>query len=149
MNANASRQVIEALRATGPWGLTDEELVEASGLHRLTAPARRSELTQAGLVVSSGKTRLTTTGKSATVWVLATVANEGVQAITVHRAGPVIITRGGDRLQVCRSCGASFPPEFPEGAAVFERTGAFTDTRPIGIRFSSCRRARRIAGTRA
>ena len=98
------------------------------------------------LVVDSGMTRLTSSGLTATVWTTATVASEvSSQPVTMHVAGPSILTRGGDRLQVCRSCGVSLSPSFPDGATAFEQGGAFTSARPVGITFRSCQRTRRAA----
>jgi hypothetical protein len=50
-------------------GLTDEELAFRTGFRINSANKRRGELMKAGLVVDSGRRRLTTSGSEAIVWV--------------------------------------------------------------------------------
>ena len=52
-----------------PEGLTDDDLEELTGWRHQTVSARRRELVLAGLVVDSGRTRATSSGRQATVWV--------------------------------------------------------------------------------
>jgi hypothetical protein len=59
-------KVLEAIR-TSLHGLTDEQLVEVTGLAPNTARPRRIELQQAGLIESCG-TRATKSGRQAQVW---------------------------------------------------------------------------------
>lgn len=60
--------VLAAIIAAGPCGLTDQEGMVITGIGEPYRP-RRIGLTQAGTVIDSGRTRLTTSGRSATVWV--------------------------------------------------------------------------------
>lgn len=55
-----------------PDGLTDEELVERTGLLANTARPRRIDLVADGAVVDSGRVRLTRSGRKAVIWVVAT-----------------------------------------------------------------------------
>jgi len=67
---SSRRRVLDAIRAAGDRGRTDEELSIELGLRwRSTAP-RRNELLNGGWVVDSGRRRRTTSGASAAVWVL-------------------------------------------------------------------------------
>jgi hypothetical protein len=52
-------------------GLTDEQMQDMLGMGASTQRPRRVELVQAGLVRDSGRTRLTRSGRKATVWVAA------------------------------------------------------------------------------
>ena len=61
--------VLAALRGAGAGGGTDEQIQHWLGLDPSTARPRRVELVQAGLVRDSGQTRLTRSGRQATVWV--------------------------------------------------------------------------------
>lgn len=58
-----------ALELAGQNGLTDEEIGERTGLGGNTVRPRRGELERTGLVVDSGRTRPTKSGRRATVWV--------------------------------------------------------------------------------
>ena len=51
-------------------GFTDDELEVRLALLHQTASARRRALVQKGLIVDSGETRPTRSGRKATVWVL-------------------------------------------------------------------------------
>lgn len=61
-------QVLRAIRATAD-GLTDEQVQAACAMNPSTQRPRRVELVRAGLVVDSGRTRATTSGRQAVVWV--------------------------------------------------------------------------------
>lgn len=61
--------VYAAIRDAGEHGLTDEEMLQATGLQPSTGRPRRVELVQAGRVRDSGKTRRTASNRSAVVWV--------------------------------------------------------------------------------
>lgn len=63
------RAIMEHLRAFG--GSTDEELQENLIIAQNTQRPRRRELQQAGLVIDSGRTRATRSGRQAVVWTLA------------------------------------------------------------------------------
>jgi hypothetical protein len=60
-------RILDLLRVS-PRGATDEELQVALGLDGSTERPRRGELAKGGLVVESGATRLTRSGKHAIVW---------------------------------------------------------------------------------
>lgn len=70
--ARLREAVCEAIRAAGADGLTDEEMLSATGLQPSTGRPRRVELVQAGRVIDSGRTRRTKSGRSAVVWVTTT-----------------------------------------------------------------------------
>lgn len=59
-------QVLAAIREHG--GLTDNQGIYLTGLSPSTYRPRRIELVQRGLVVDSGETRLTDSGRKAVVW---------------------------------------------------------------------------------
>ena len=62
------RQVLEAIRASGAHGMTDDEAEQALGLRHQTASARRRELVLSGHVADTGERRQTRSGRLATVW---------------------------------------------------------------------------------
>lgn len=62
------RTVFEAIRISAH-GLTDQEIVEVTGLKENTARPRRVELCEAGLITNAG-TRPTTSGRQANVWIV-------------------------------------------------------------------------------
>lgn len=72
-NAGTQRaRVLDCLReytASVYVGLTDNEMQFILHMNPSTQRPRRVELVRAGLVVDSGKTRLTPSGKRAVVWV--------------------------------------------------------------------------------
>ena len=61
--------VLQAIRDAGAEGLTDEKGTEVSGIEPNTYRPRRIELMEQNLIVDSKKTRLTRSGRSATVYV--------------------------------------------------------------------------------
>lgn len=65
------RRVLECLKRRGAWGGTDAELQDELGLAVSSEVPRRNALMNKGLIVDSGRTRPTRTGRSATVWVAA------------------------------------------------------------------------------
>jgi hypothetical protein len=65
------KAVLRALRRSRGGGLTDEQILQRSGLGPNTARPRRIDLTRMGLVRDSGRTRKTASGRPATVWVAA------------------------------------------------------------------------------
>lgn len=67
--ATLRRLVLEAIAVAGADGLTDEEVIQKTGIQPSTARPRRIDLVRAGLVRDSRQTRKTTSGRSATVWV--------------------------------------------------------------------------------
>jgi len=62
------QQVLRAIVASGRRGMTDEELQEELHINPSTQRPRRIELVDAGLVVDSGQTRPTRSGRQAVVW---------------------------------------------------------------------------------
>lgn len=69
-DSNRLRSVVyAAIRGAGPDGLTDEEGIERTGLSPSTYRPRRVELVAGGMVVDSGRTRKTASGRKAAVWV--------------------------------------------------------------------------------
>ena len=56
--------------ACGPHGFTDDEMMTDFGSTRSTYRTRRSELTRAGLIMDTGRTRLLPTRRSAIVWAI-------------------------------------------------------------------------------
>ena len=65
------RRVYQYLRDQGANGATDQEIQKALQMRPSTECPRRLELQEQGLVVDSGKRRLTESGRKATVWVIA------------------------------------------------------------------------------
>jgi hypothetical protein len=69
--AETDRQrVLKYIRAA--YGATDEMIATALCLNPSTARPRRVELVRLGLIVDSGRTRLTSSGRAATIWESAT-----------------------------------------------------------------------------
>ena len=64
----ARRRVYEAIRDSGPRGMTDEEVIDTTGMAPNTARPRRVELHRQGYIVLAGFTRPTRSGKRAQVW---------------------------------------------------------------------------------
>jgi hypothetical protein len=56
--------------AQGPSGFTDDDMMDHFGSIRSTYRTRRSELTRAGLIVDTGRTRVLPTRRHATVWAI-------------------------------------------------------------------------------
>jgi transcription initiation factor IIE alpha subunit len=63
------RQVLSLLRWRKAYGATDEEMQDHLKMNPSTQRPRRVELVNRKLVVDSGRTRLTRSGRKATVWV--------------------------------------------------------------------------------
>lgn len=63
-------QLLEWLMCSGTYGLTDEGM-QLLGMAQNTQRPRRRELQQAGLIADSGRTRPTSSGRQAVVWILA------------------------------------------------------------------------------
>lgn len=65
--------VLEFLKDRRYWGIdgaTDEEIQDELEMPQNTARPRRVELVRAGLVIDSGRSRPTKSGRMATVWVV-------------------------------------------------------------------------------
>ena len=56
--------------AQGPHGFTDDDLGNYFRSFRSTYRSRRSELTRAGLIMDTGRTRLLPTRRSAIIWTI-------------------------------------------------------------------------------
>lgn len=69
-------QVLAYIRSRGASGATDQEIQDALGMSGDTERPRRRELQTAGLIVDSGKTRSTPSGRAAVVWVAAASSQE-------------------------------------------------------------------------
>jgi len=63
------RDVLLALRSWRQEGATDQEIQDALSMDPSTERPRRVDLVKRGLVKDSGRTRLTRSGRKATVWV--------------------------------------------------------------------------------
>jgi len=61
-------QVLGAIKRSLEYGCTDEEIQTQLGMNPSTQRPRRIELVSAGLVVDSGLTRPTASGRQAIVW---------------------------------------------------------------------------------
>ena len=62
--------VLNFVRSRREHGATDQEICGGLDIPSDTGRPRRCELVNAGLLVDSGRTRLTRSGRAATVWVL-------------------------------------------------------------------------------
>lgn len=69
-------QVLAYIRSRGASGATDQEIQEHLDMSGDTERPRRRELQQAGLIVDSGQTRLTPSGRAAVCWVAAAGTQE-------------------------------------------------------------------------
>lgn len=65
----------------GSKGKNDERIAEDAGVRLNSAPPRRKELVDAGLVEDSGRTMLTTTGRFATAWRLTDAGREALRKL--------------------------------------------------------------------
>ena len=61
-------QMLEFIRSAPATGYTDEEMQNLMAMHSNTQRPRRVDLVRSGLVIDSGITRLTTSGRDAVVW---------------------------------------------------------------------------------
>ena len=67
---NLQQAVYAYAYAVGPHGFTDDDLGNYFRSFRSTYRSRRSELTRAGLIMDTGRTRLLSTRRQATVWAI-------------------------------------------------------------------------------
>lgn len=77
--ATARARVLEAIRAAGDYGCTDEDLVDLLKMNPSTVRPRRIELVDRKLVQSSGRTRTTRSSGGrcrATVWVAVALGDQ-------------------------------------------------------------------------
>lgn len=72
--AKQRADVLAVIMGAGALGATDAEIETAIGIRAQSVSPRRGELRALGLVVDSGRRRLTPRGCPATVWVAATIA---------------------------------------------------------------------------
>lgn len=85
-HADTQREkVLSAIEGAGKKGMTDDEVEQALGMRHQTASARRRGLVIDGLVVDSGRTRKTRSGRAATVWVKAPEQTDIEEVIRVKR----------------------------------------------------------------
>jgi hypothetical protein len=90
------RSVLDYFGRQGAKGAIDEELSRDMHLRLNSAGARRFELCARGLVVDSGRRRETTSGRLATVWILAAYRRDSaVQA--AFPAGSAVAAGSDDR----------------------------------------------------
>lgn len=61
--------VLDAIRARGEYGATDQEIEEATGLSGNTVRPRRGELKAAGRIQEAAFTRKTKSNRDASVWI--------------------------------------------------------------------------------
>lgn len=64
------RDVLDCIAGSGERGCTDEEVQQKLAMRVQTETPRRNELVDDGWIEDSGRTRPTTSGREATVWVL-------------------------------------------------------------------------------
>ena len=70
ISAASMRGRVLAFIASRPQGVTDDEVELALSMRHQTASARRRELVLLGMVKDSDRRRRTSSGRSATVWVM-------------------------------------------------------------------------------
>lgn len=75
------RQVFDFIDAQGEYGATDSEMSAGTGIILQTVNGRRNELQHMGVIVLSGRYRLTPSGCNARVWVTRRVADAANGAI--------------------------------------------------------------------
>ena len=95
LSAKARRRVFDHLTVCGGEGATDIELADRLGMNPSTVRPRRLELVESGVVVDSGETRLTSSGRRAVVWIVSgLVASESSDS---RRSGADLAEAGFDR----------------------------------------------------
>jgi hypothetical protein len=67
-------KVMEVIALAGSQGATDAEVELETGFRAQSVSPRRGELVTLGVIVDSGQRRRTPSGRSAIVWILATLA---------------------------------------------------------------------------
>ena len=67
---NLQQAVYAYAYAQGPHGFTDDDMMDHFGSIRSTYRTRRSELTRAGLIMDTGRTRILPTRRSAIIWAI-------------------------------------------------------------------------------
>lgn len=65
---SGQHKVLAALASAGDHGMIDHDHQAVNGLIQTSAGKRRGELTKAGLVIDTGRTRLSPVGSPAAVW---------------------------------------------------------------------------------
>ena len=68
LRPNTDRVAVFTLLKANPAGLTDEQIIDGTGLSPSTARPRRIDLVNSGVVIDSGMTRPTRSGRAAVVW---------------------------------------------------------------------------------
>lgn len=112
--------VLGFIKARGAEGATDEEIHRLLVMRPDTARARRCELRDRGLIVASGETRPSSTGRDMTVW---TVPEHAAEIST----GPGGVAGRGQARDISGETGAGSPAASTGAAA-----RASTETRPAG-----------------
>ena len=67
---NLRQAVLDFIRSRREYRATDHEVAQALDLLTDTSRARRVELRDLGMIVDSGRTRPTPSGRAATVWII-------------------------------------------------------------------------------
>ncbi len=80
-------RALTALQAAEPYGLTDDELAEATEVYLYSIAPRRVELTKRGWVMDSGNRRTSSHGRPAVVWVLTGPAIEHLRQASLATVG--------------------------------------------------------------
>ena len=123
-------RILERIAACGEYGATAEETAIALELRPATASARFSELSQARRIVDSGRTRPTSSGRAAVVWI---ISQKGEMPGTLEPAVSITAADGADGDQTDRR--ASEPGRPLAGAVTSRRDsageGAATTSRPV------------------
>lgn len=60
--------ILKAIKESGTYGITDEEGEYRTGIKGSTYRPRRGELFKEQLIVKTGRTRKTTSGRDAEIW---------------------------------------------------------------------------------
>jgi hypothetical protein len=81
MSRSQRQAILEFFKLRGAHGATDEEVCEFLKLSANTERPRRGELVSSGLVVDSGRTRLTRSRRPAVVWTIATAIEKDLGSI--------------------------------------------------------------------
>ena len=82
-------RVLEEIRRHGADGATDENVQDALWINPSTERPRRIECVEAGLVIDSGRTRPTRSGRAAAVWIAKEFSNEGRAGVETAATGGI------------------------------------------------------------
>jgi len=103
--------VLKAIVDAGQGGLIDEEIPEKTHLRESTCRARRVELHQKGEIRDSGRTRPTSSGRQATIWI-ARSARPGPAEVSAppREAARAPVGREDQTAEAAESAEAAQPP---------------------------------------